>query len=182
MEQVIISPYSAEWIEDFHQEKEQLQRGFGRLDATIEHIGSTSIPGLGSKPTIDMMAGVEDLVLVDQELIERLDEIGYEYVHKPEFPERLFFRKGKWRAGTHHLHVYKLKGKHWVNNLLFREYLKAHEEARQEYYMLKKKLEAEHKYDRVAYTEGKSHFILDVMELARNDKELVAGLQNKGLR
>lgn len=181
MEQVIITPYNAEWKQDYEHEQKKILHSFGGLPVFIEHIGSTSVPSLDSKPTIDMMAGVEELSLVNEAVIERLAEIGYEYVHKPEFPERLFFRKGKWRAGTHHLHVYKFKGTHWSNQLLFREYLKSHEEVKQEYDRLKKKLQAVHTYNRVAYTEGKSDFITHTIQQAREDKGLTTRLHSKGL-
>lgn len=60
------------------------------LEVRIEHIGSTAVQGLGAKPTIDIMAGVSELGLVDERYIRRLEQIGYEYVPKPEFPERMF--------------------------------------------------------------------------------------------
>lgn len=60
----------------------------------------------------------------------------YEYVHKSDFPERKFFRKGKWRAGTHHLHVYAMSGPQWRNNILFRDYLRNHADTLLQYYRL----------------------------------------------
>lgn len=181
MEQVMISSYNAEWKQDYEHEQKKIRYSFESLPVFLEHIGSTAVPGMDSKPTIDMMAGVEELSLMNETIIQRLAGIGYEYVHKPEFPERLFFRKGKWRAGTHHLHVYKYKGPHWINQLLFRDYLKSHEEVKQEYDRLKKKLQAAHTYDRVAYTEGKSDFIIQTIQQAREDKQLIARLHSKGL-
>lgn len=65
--------------------------------------------------------------------------------------------------------------------MLFREYLKSHEEVKQEYDRLKKKLQAVHTYDRVAYTEGKSDFITHTIQQAREDKGLTTRLHSKGL-
>lgn len=93
MEQVIISSYNAEWMQDYEHEQKKIRYSFESLPVFLEHIGSSAVPGMDSKPTIDMMAGVEELSLVNETIIQRLDEIGYEYVHKPEFPERLFFEK-----------------------------------------------------------------------------------------
>jgi GrpB-like predicted nucleotidyltransferase (UPF0157 family) len=81
----------------------------------IEHIGSTSIEGLGAKPILDIMVGVYDLKEVE-EFIEQLEIFGYEFVFHKEIPNRRFFRKGKWRAGTHHLHFYNYESEEWTNN------------------------------------------------------------------
>ncbi|MGR5939434.1 GrpB family protein [Bacillus pacificus] len=59
-----------------------------------------------------------------------------------------FFRKGKWRAGTHHLHVYIYNSDEWKNNLLFRDFLIKHEWARKEYRELKERLAATYPFDR----------------------------------
>jgi GrpB-like predicted nucleotidyltransferase (UPF0157 family) len=123
------------------------------------------------------MAGILNLELIDETHIKKLKEIGYEYVYKPDFPERLFFRRGQWRAGTHHLHIYKFRGKNWNDNILFREYLKKSPGIKVEYYKLKKKLEEQYKYDRVAYTEGKADFIKEIIERAKNDQELIKYLE-----
>ncbi|PXW90508.1 GrpB protein [Pseudogracilibacillus auburnensis] len=59
----------------------------------IEHIGSTSVAGLGAKPILDIMVGVSDLEEVNQFIIP-LEKMGYEHVVHMEFPNRGFFRKG----------------------------------------------------------------------------------------
>lgn len=172
MELVIVSEYNPEWITEFEQEKAKISHALKDIILSIEHIGSTSVPGLGSKPIIDMMVGVSDLQQITEVHIDNLMEIGYEYVFKPEFPERRFFRRGEWRAGTHHVHVYEYRSESWINQILFREYLKKHRSAMEEYYNLKKQLEQKFRHDRVAYTEGKSEFIQGIIEKAMNDGEL----------
>ncbi|AWP26663.1 hypothetical protein AWU65_28305 [Paenibacillus glucanolyticus] len=172
MEEVVVAAYDPVWSQAYEREKLKIMSALEGLDVHIEHIGSTSIEGLGSKPTIDMMAGVFELSQVNDHYIKRLAESGYEYVFKPEFPERLFFRRGPWRAGTHHLHIYKYQGSQWHDQILFREYLKKHSKTRDQYYMLKKNLEMQFRHDRVAYTNGKADFIRGVIEQARRDMEL----------
>jgi GrpB-like predicted nucleotidyltransferase (UPF0157 family) len=176
MEEVIVTPYNPDWKEEFERERVKIRSALKGLDVHIEHIGSTAVTGLGSKPTIDMMAGVLSLTLVNEQYIKNLAEIGYEYVFKPEFPERLFFRRGQWRAGPHHLHIYKVQGQQWNDQILFREYLKNHPATRDQYYSLKKVLESQYKHDRVAYTNGKADFIREVIYKARLDTELVRNL------
>ncbi|XBM35576.1 GrpB family protein [Bacillus licheniformis] len=70
--------------------------------------------------------------------MEPLQELGYEHVFHEAFPARRFFRKGKRRAGTRHLHVYIFQSEEWKNQLRFRNYLRKHSVERQAYETLKK--------------------------------------------
>ena len=179
LEIVVVSEYDPEWINEYEQEKVKIRRVLSDVLLRIEHIGSTSIPKLGSKPIIDMMVGVADIQQVSEVYITGLEGIGYEYVFKPDFPERRFFRRGEWRAGTHHLHIYEYESENWMNNILFRDYLKNDSSMMEEYYFLKKKLEQQHKHDRVAYTDGKSDFIGMVIEMAKKVKEREDGQKSQ---
>ncbi|MFS0870249.1 GrpB family protein [Paenibacillus xylanilyticus] len=163
-EEVIVSEYDPSWVEDYNAERVEILRVLTDICVDFEHIGSTSVPGLGAKPLIDMMAGVHDLADVQTLHIKALAELGYEYVPKPEFTERLFFRKGQWRAGTHHLHVYRYKSVEWNEHLLFRNALRRDPEVRQAYYVLKKKLEQQFRHDRVGYTAAKAPFIQSIIQ------------------
>ncbi|MBG9582303.1 glutamate-rich protein GrpB, partial [Bacillus thuringiensis] len=65
MEQkIVIKPYQIEWHEEYVKEKEKFISLFGGDCTAIEHIGSTSVQGLGAKPLIDMMIGVTDLQII----------------------------------------------------------------------------------------------------------------------
>ncbi|MFP3377139.1 GrpB family protein [Bacillus sp. SIMBA_069] len=164
-QQIVIKPYQKDWYEEYGIEKEKFISLFGGECIAIEHIGSTSVQGLGAKPLIDMMIGVTDLQITEK-WIEDLLKIGYEYVPK-ETPNRRFFRKGKWRAGTHHLHVYIYNSDEWKNNLLFRDFLIKHEWARKEYRELKEKLATTYPFDRVSYTKEKAPFIQKIIQEAK---------------
>ncbi|MET3937416.1 GrpB-like predicted nucleotidyltransferase (UPF0157 family) [Paenibacillus sp. PvP094] len=166
-EEVVVSEYDPRWVEDYHVERNKIMKVLTEICVDFEHIGSTSVPGLGAKPLIDMMAAVHELNDVKAVHMEALGELGYEYVPKPDFPERLFFRKGQWRAGTHHLHVYKYKSVEWKDNLLFRNALRRDSEVMQEYYALKKMLEQQFRHDRVGYTAAKAAFIQSIIQKAR---------------
>ncbi|MDN4604163.1 GrpB family protein [Paenibacillus sp. F6_3S_P_1C] len=170
-EVVVVSKYDPNWVEDYNVEREKIKRVLTNICVDLEHIGSTSVPGLGAKPLIDMMVGVRVLDDVQPVHIEALAELGYEYVPKPEFKERLFFRKGKWRAGTHHLHVYRYKSKEWNDNLLFRNALRMDPEVMLAYYALKKKLEQQFRHDRIGYTAAKAPFIQSIIQKARLQEE-----------
>ncbi|MFC9414826.1 GrpB family protein [Bacillus mobilis] len=166
-QQIVIKPYQNDWQEEYVIEKEKYISLFGGDCIAIEHIGSTSVEGLGAKPIIDMMIGVTDLQITEK-WIEALLQIGYEYVPK-ETPNWRFFRKGKWRAGTHHLHVYIYNSEEWKNNILFRDFLIEHKWAQIEYRELKEKLAATYPFDRASYTNAKAPFIQNIIKLAKND-------------
>ncbi|MBE0336494.1 GrpB family protein [Paenibacillus sp. 28ISP30-2] len=168
--QVEISGYDSQWAEEYTRERAKIVETLRGVCVGIEHIGSTSVLNLGAKPIIDIMVGVEDLASIQSEHRERLLGIQYEYVHKPDFPKRAFFRRGEWGAGTHHLHIYKYKGEHWENHLLFRDYLKAHPEGLRAYDNLKKDLAYQFKYERAAYTEAKGPFIRQMVEQAKLER------------
>ncbi|PAQ15493.1 hypothetical protein CD798_06820 [Bacillaceae bacterium SAOS 7] len=165
---VVIEEYTPDWALQFKGEQKLLKSIIGDKAIAIEHIGSTSVEGLGAKPILDIMIGVRDLKEVD-EFIELLEEIGYEYVFHKEFPNRRFFRKGVWRAGTHHLHVYKYESEEWNNNILFRNYLRTEPEILHQYYKLKKELAEKYHSDKVAYTKAKAPFITNIIQKARSE-------------
>lgn len=157
-EPVVIVDYNPQWPTQFEQEKALLEQTVGDKFIVIEHIGSTSVLGLGAKPIIDIMAAVKQLV--DAEFcVKLLGKIGYTYV--PEFnvyiPERRFFYKGKPRS--HNLHVVEPKSEFWKRHLVFRDALRSHPEIRESYYHLKVKLAQQYRFDRDAYTDAKTEFI-----------------------
>ncbi|MGQ7885869.1 GrpB family protein [Paenibacillus sp. WC2504] len=165
-EEVIITEYTPEWAAEFEREKAKIQQSLQHKAVYIEHIGSTSVVGLPSKPIVDIAVGVHHLEEADL-FIGPLNTLGYKYVPKMEFPTRRFFRKGEWRKGTHHLHVYEITSNEWESNLLFRNYLRSHQEKVGEYATLKKHLASIYSEDRVTYTKMKAPFIQSVIELAR---------------
>ncbi|WP_342603209.1 GrpB family protein [Peribacillus sp. FSL E2-0159] len=165
---VKIEDYNPDWVSEFEQEKVRIMEVLKNSCLCIEHIGSTSVIGLGAKPILDIMAGVHHLDEADM-FIEPLKSIGYEFVPHQEFPERRFFRKGQWRAGTHHLHIYRFGSEQWKNQLSFRDFLRSHPDVRKQYQQLKLSLAQKHPADIVGYTEAKAPFIQNVIESAKNE-------------
>jgi GrpB-like predicted nucleotidyltransferase (UPF0157 family) len=92
---VLIKNYDPIWELQFEEEKGKILSAIPKKIIHIEHIGSTSIKGLGAKPIIDIMIGVTKLEDFE-ELIQPLSTIDFEYVPKPELTDRRFFRKGLW--------------------------------------------------------------------------------------
>ncbi|AZV41811.1 GrpB family protein [Peribacillus asahii] len=167
--EITIEDYNSNWSKQFKEEKVKLKEILADKAISIEHIGSTSVEGLGAKPILDIAIGVNDLEVVG-EFIEPLKQIGYEFVYHKELPERRFFRKGQWRAGTHHLHFYQFEGEHWNNQILFRNYLRNNPDVLKEYHQLKVDLAKKFRFDRVSYTENKDPFIQNVLQKAKKEE------------
>ena len=167
---VFIADYNPGWPARYTAEKRRIIRAIGPWAVEIEHVGSTSVPGLGAKPIIDILVGIRSLHDAAH-CIEPLHGIGYEYV--PEFeaiiPERRYFRRGP-QDDHYHVHMVELTSGFWERHLLFRDYLRAHPETAQEYERLKRELAAQFGSDRSGYTDAKTEFITAIEEKARTEQ------------
>jgi GrpB-like predicted nucleotidyltransferase (UPF0157 family) len=161
-ERVELVEHDPSWPNLYEQEAAKLRAIFdGRLEG-IEHVGSTAVPGLCAKPIVDVLVGLEELELTDEQ-IAAMDELGYHFLGEHGLPGRLFFRK---EPRTHHVHVVEYGGEHWQRQLTFRDALRSDEEERERYDAFKRRLAAEG-HPREVYTELKTPFIRSVEERAR---------------
>ncbi|SFK53951.1 GrpB domain, predicted nucleotidyltransferase, UPF0157 family [Halobacillus dabanensis] len=163
---VELYPYDPDWQLRFKKEKEIITRTLDPSPLPMEHIGSTSIPGMVAKPIIDILLGVDDLTDFSR-LIPSLSRAGYEYIPKPELKTRRFFRKGAPGRGICHLHLCEWNGEEWNEKVFFRDYLRLNPEEASEYTALKKQLAKDYKHQRSLYTEMKGPFILSIIKKSR---------------
>jgi GrpB-like predicted nucleotidyltransferase (UPF0157 family) len=165
---IVIAEPNPDWIKMFAAEKINIVAVLGaRNIARIEHIGSTAIQNLKSKPTIDILVEVPESIDTKM-IIRKLKSMDYHYIHRPENPApHMMFVKGYTEGGfkgqAYHIHV-RYPGD-W-DELYFRDYLKLHPEIAREYGELKANLAVEYKNDREAYTEKKTDFIKRITEIA----------------
>lgn len=159
-----ILPYQSDWAEKFEVEKTKLEEAFGVSALEIEHIGSTSVEGLAAKPIIDIAVMIKNFADVDK-FIEPLEKIGYKY-NVPATPgERHYFQKGD--PIEYQLSIaYADRGGFWPRQILFRDYLRQHSEARDEYAKLKIGLLEQDPTGGGTYISGKSEFVYKILELA----------------
>lgn len=140
----------------------------------VEHIVSTSVPGLAAKPVIDLMASTADLNLVRQRERTLLGPLGYVRT-ETGMTGRLFYRRDGGTppstACVVHLHV--VPAESWVtqNERLLRDYLISHPADAQRYGDLKHRLAAELD-DPLAYTRAKTPLIQDLVDRARAERGL----------
>jgi GrpB-like predicted nucleotidyltransferase (UPF0157 family) len=163
-----LAEYDPTWPSSFESESELLAGVFGADLIDIQHIGSTSIPGLRAKPIIDLLAAVESFAPVEQ-YVRLLTPLGYHHHPHPDEDERIFFWKGVPR--THHLHVVEYATWEHQRHIIFRDYLRAHPEIAQWYEQIKRELWIAFRGNRPAYTKGKTAFIKTIM--ARAVEEIV---------
>jgi GrpB-like predicted nucleotidyltransferase (UPF0157 family) len=160
---VILVDYDPQWPQEYAAECQRLLETVGPWLLAVEHIGSTSVPGLAAKPIIDIMAAVRHLADCVS-CIAPLRALGYEYVPEVErlIPERRYFRKLRAEEHTHHLHIVEYDSPFWRRLLLFRDYLRTHPATAQAYAHLKRELAARFANDVGAYTDAKTAFIRDM--------------------
>lgn len=174
-EEVAIAPYDSRWPGSFRQEKENLQSCLPNdLVRRIEHFGSTAVPGLAAKPIVDMLVEVTDLQATRDRIAPVLESQGYDYFWRPTFgddgpPFYAWFIKRNPGTGarTHHIHMVEGDfAEHW-DRLFFRDYLIEQPAVAKEYEALKARLASASAQDRVAYTQGKTEFVVRVTEQAK---------------
>ncbi|HEY5583232.1 MAG TPA: GrpB family protein [Ruminiclostridium sp.] len=163
---VKLSSYDNEWQVLFNAEKELIKKQIGEFVLDIQHVGSTSIPGLESKPIIDIAVGVHPLD-IGLQCIEPLVSVGYEYKNDAGIPGRHFFAKGSKENRTHYLHIEVINGELWKNHILFRDYILMHKAFITKYANLKRELASIYENGRDSYTKGKDAFIKEVLYLAQ---------------
>lgn len=121
-EPVTLCPYQAAWPASFTREQGRLAAALALTPMVIEHIGSTAVPGLLAKPTIDLMLGLPDYP-PPTKLLAALAALGYESLGEAGVPERHYLRLRSSLSANLHLVLYN--GTHWRNNLALRDYLRA---------------------------------------------------------
>lgn len=150
---MVIVEYNPAWKQDFETLKGQLSQGFPFF-TRIEHTGSTAIPGMSAKPVIDLIAVIKDDE--DFEAVkEALAKLGYQHNGDQGIEGREAF--GHEKALAHHLYVCRESSAELGRHVLFRDYLKAHEKARNEYNKIKHDILDQVGWDnRPAYVELKA--------------------------
>lgn len=165
---VELCPYDPSWKEEFEKEKKILKKVLGDYALDIQHVGSTSIPGLSAKPIIDIAVAVGSLDVL-YKLIPILTEAGYGVKNYIEDKGEVLASKGGEEYNTHFVHIEVKGGNYWNNHILFRDYLITHPEYIKKYEEMKRKVLSEFK-ERKEYTAHKSEFIQEVLNLAKKEK------------
>lgn len=157
---VVVVDYDPAWVECFERERALIADALGDLALAIDHVGSTSVPGIAAKPIIDIMVGVKHLS-DGEDSIGPLDDVGYEYRGDGGIPDHLFWRKGDPRQA--HIHIVVYENNFWRDHIEFRDRLRASPKLAEEYGTLKKRLAQRYSTDKVGYNNAKDPFIRRVL-------------------
>ena len=153
---VNLVPYDTTWPLEFDAEARRIERACDGLPLRLEHIGSTSIPGLAAKPVIDILAGRPGNV-PGSTYVAAFKQLGYEHKGAYGIPGRNYFRRGTPR--THHVHMVSWSSELWRDHLLFRDYLRVHPDIAREYETIKRELAALYLQEKEQYTDAKGPFV-----------------------
>ena len=157
---MLIKKYTPNWVRDFQNLKSEINDGLIGLEYMIEHVGSTSVPNLDSKPIIDI-----DIIYVDelefQKINSRLIEIGYYHNGNQGIENREVFKRTGQLANkildriTHHLYVCPVHSKALERHILSRNYLRKNDWAKLKYQEMKYELAEKANQDKKLYAKLK---------------------------
>jgi GrpB-like predicted nucleotidyltransferase (UPF0157 family) len=154
--------YDASWPDRARTEAGALEHALRAwLAGSVEHVGSTAVPGLEAKPTIDLMAPVRDLEAARDAFVP-LAELGYQ--HAPHRPNLHWFCKPSPAVREFHLVLVERTDPEWAARLRFRDRLRSDPAAAADYVALKRDLARRFPDDREAYTDAKAAFVARASE------------------
>ena len=170
---VVISEYDANWPILFEEEAHRLRAAFGSSALRIEHVGSTSIPGLAAKSVIDIQVSVASLAPHGR-YVDTMAALGYRHVALGDFDlvYPFFHKPAEW-PGTRHVHLCEAGAEQEWKHLAFRNHLRAHSRVAAQYQALKRELARTHDtstpQSMEAYSLAKSEFVAEVLRAAEAD-------------
>ncbi len=156
-----VVPYDPNWPKLFETEAIEIGKVLSDNFVIFHHFGSTSVPGLAAKPTIDILFEVKNIELVDQ-CNNEMEKLGYEAWGEYGICGRRFFIKGEEKR-THHAHIFQVNNPEIARHLYFRDYLKSHPKDAEEYAKLKIELASRFSHDRQGYIQNKKNYV-DALE------------------
>ena len=154
------------WAADFAREAAAIRGAIAAdLLVGIEHIGSTSVPGLPAKPIIDILLALGSLV-PREAYLRPLRDVGYVHQLDPWNDDHEYASREEAGVDGFHVHICLAGGTFETRHLAFRDWLRTHPDDAETYAGLKRDLAEAHPRDIVSYVEGKSGFIASIEALA----------------
>jgi putative glutamine amidotransferase len=153
-----ISPYDPAWPARYEAESARIRAALGDQIVRVEHVGSTSVPGLGAKPVIDVQVSLRSMVPRSR-YVDPLARLGYRWALDPWTDEHEFFSRDEDGGRAFHVHVCSTGGEWERRHIAFRDWLRDHPEDAAAYERLKRDLADRHPRDTYRYTVEKSGFI-----------------------
>lgn len=156
-----IIAYDPTWPRLFSSEAAKIRGALGDLAIDLHHVGSTAVPGLRSKPIVDILVTVADIADLPAYRAP-LERIGYAFTCHAEFPDFHFFGRPRRRPRRYHVHVCQSGSVHERRHLAVRDYLSSHPQEARQYGSIKAEAAASFPGDRVAYMDAKGPWVNDL--------------------
>lgn len=161
---ILIVPYDPEWPRLFADLGGRLREALGAVALRIDHIGSTSLPGMAAKPVIDMQLSVASFEPLEA-FKQPLEGLGF--VHRASNPDltKRYFRES---PGDRRTHIHVRRAGSWPEQfaLLFRGYMRTHDDDCRWYEGFKRQLAEQYGDDRQGYTNAKAPYLWEIMKKA----------------
>lgn len=176
-----VIPYQTEWKNQFEDIAHHLREVLPNSIIGIEHVGSTSVPGLLAKPIIDLDIVIADDKELREECIKALADLGYKHLGNLGITGRDAFSlielsdAQKWPQ--HHLYLCINTSLGYQNHITLRNHLRKHPADVVKYGQLKEELAQQFPFDIDAYVEGKSDFIANILLHAGMDNDWVGQIK-----
>ena len=162
---VRIVDYDPGWPAEAARELRRVGEALDGVAVRLDHVGSTSVPGLAAKPIVDLQVSVVEIAPADR-YVGPLEGLGYLFAADPDSPDFHFFGKPAARPRTFHVHVCVAGSDDEFRHLALRDYLRAHTDEALRYAEVKRSLVALRPGDRLAYIEGKADYVAALEERA----------------
>ena len=167
--EIRIADYDPDWPKKFATHARVIADALGGSALRIEHVGSTSVPGLAAKPVIDILVAVPDSA-DESAYLPRLEAAGYVLrVREPDWNEHRMFRTPEKDV---HIHIYSAGCPEIERNLTFRDRLRRNVEDRRRYEQTKRELAAREWPDMNAYADAKTEVIESIIAASRAAGEI----------
>lgn len=161
----VIVPYNPEWPKMFQRIRNTLVPVFGNIAERIEHIGSTAIPGMVGKPTVDVLVIVKHIFEVDA-LNLKMADLGYLALGEYVVPGGRLFALEKNSERQANIHCFAADHPKTKQLLSWREYLLTHPEEAHAYAQLKQNLYTRYPTDYGAYRKEKDAYMTELNKRA----------------
>jgi len=163
--EVNVVSYNPDWPDQFQVEADLITDSLGENVNSVHHMGSTAIPGMIAKPTIDILLVVKSHDVLDANQ-QALGALGYLPKGENGIPGRRYYVRLEGEFHRCHVHAFEEGHPEVERHLLFRDYLRSHPDEAQAYGSLKLKLVEQFPRDPQSYTEAKSEFIREIDQRA----------------
>jgi GrpB-like predicted nucleotidyltransferase (UPF0157 family) len=168
MRTISVVPYNPSWADEFEKIKDELTPALLDFVISIEHVGSTSVPGLYAKPIIDI-----DIVIGEgsfSKVNALLEKAGYFHIGDLGITGREVFKyENKPHLTEHHLYVCNEDSDELKRHISLRDFLRNNEDYRKKYSEIKLEMASKFPHDIDNYIEGKQPVVLEIYEMCGLD-------------